>query len=232
MVVGAACAAIPIALSGPGAQPSPLDTAIPLAVSLLVSSSVALLAGALLTDRFASLTPAPRDLPRGALWTAGVLPVVLLSAAASSVVSALLRGTPGPTIAHEGLAAIVADPWSLASLLSVVSAVLLAPIAEEVFFRGCLQNIIRRIAVAFTLPERIAARGAVLATAALFAWTHLGVLTAGALHALVPLFVLGIFLGWAFERTRRVGVCIVIHALYNFANVALALALAPAGTQP
>jgi len=42
-------------------------------------------------------------------------------------------------------------------------------------------------------------------------------------HALPVLFVLSLAFGWVFERTGRLTSAIVMHALFNAANFALAM---------
>jgi membrane protease YdiL (CAAX protease family) len=41
-------------------------------------------------------------------------------------------------------------------------------------------------------------------------------------HALVPIFVLSVSMGVAYERTKRIGVPIAMHVCFNALNVALA----------
>lgn len=85
--------------------------------------------------------------------------------------------------------------------------IVLAPIAEEIFFRGWLQNTIEG-----ELPERRRWLAPVLAALA-FASVR-------APMSLVPIFVLGIVTGLLFARTRSVGPAIAAHA----AHVAVSLA--------
>ncbi len=77
----------------------------------------------------------------------------------------------------------VLDPW-----LVVVAIVILAPIAEEVFFRGVVFNAWLREA---------GRRWAFIGSAALFAAIHLS------LVSLLPIFLLGLALAWVYERTRQ-----------------------------
>lgn len=100
------------------------------------------------------------------------------------------------------------DPLSLG--LVVASAVVAAPLAEELFFRRFLQGWLEKL-----LPEADG-RMAVSVAAALFALAHLG---QGL--AYVPLFPLGLVLGTIARRTGSVVPCIFLHALFNAVSVAL-----------
>jgi membrane protease YdiL (CAAX protease family) len=94
----------------------------------------------------------------------------------------------------------------------VAVAVVGAPVAEEVMFRVFVQSgvlgVVRRPGLA------------VVITAALFAGIHLlGGVPLQQAYAIVPLFVFGVALGWAYERTRRVWVPVVMHMGFNLLNV-------------
>ncbi|MGF1453719.1 MAG: lysostaphin resistance A-like protein [Opitutales bacterium] len=83
---------------------------------------------------------------------------------------------------------------------------LLAPWAEECFFRGVLYRAGKQV---------FSARGAVVLSAALFALAHIN------LYAFGPLFVLGVMLARAYECTGRLAVPIVMHAAFNLTNLAV-----------
>lgn len=100
------------------------------------------------------------------------------------------------------------DPWTWAM---IAVPVLLAPIFEELVYRGMLQSAFVR---AFSRPWI-----AILATSVVFAIMHHG--TGMPWYALLSIFTLSVGLGVAFERTGRIGVPIVAHALFNAANVTL-----------
>jgi membrane protease YdiL (CAAX protease family) len=113
-------------------------------------------------------------------------------------------GQPPPVTPAEQAIAML-DPW-----LVVFAIVLFAPVAEELFFRGIVFNAWLREA------------GRVLAyvgSAALFALIHLS------LVSLLPIFLLGLALAWAYERTGSLLTPIVMHATVNGISVAFALAL-------
>ncbi len=90
------------------------------------------------------------------------------------------------------------DPRALACF--AVTAIVLAPLFEETLFRGVLLPV---------LGNRWGGGAAVLISAAVFALAHLS------LSELVPLFVLGIGLGWLRWRSGRLGASVLMHALWN-----------------
>ena len=61
---------------------------------------------------------------------------------------------------------------------------------------------------------------AITLTSVAFVLMHM---TVASPHALAPLFVLSLGLGWAYERTGRLAAPIVMHMVFNLANLALAL---------
>lgn len=110
------------------------------------------------------------------------------------------------------------DAWAVG--LVIAAAVVAAPLVEELFFRRILQGWLEA-----RLPE---ADGTVAITisAAAFALAH-----QGQGLAYVPLFPLGLVLGFIARRTGSIVPCILLHALFNAVSVALLLA-APAAAPP
>jgi membrane protease YdiL (CAAX protease family) len=96
-----------------------------------------------------------------------------------------------------------ADPTVL-----LLALILIAPVAEELFFRGVVYNAWER------------ERGpvvAVIGSAALFAAIHTS------LFSLVPIFALGVALAILFQRTRSLPATMAMHAGFNAISVTLAL---------
>ncbi len=90
----------------------------------------------------------------------------------------------------------------------IISAVIVAPLAEELLFRGFLYPAIKR----FTDPVF-----AMLCTALLFAAVH------NNLPALVPLFILGIAFAIVYEYSGSLWTPIWMHALFNLTSIVLML---------
>jgi membrane protease YdiL (CAAX protease family) len=94
-------------------------------------------------------------------------------------------------------------------LLAVLAAVVLAPIAEELLFRGLLHRALR---------TRLRLIPAALISSVLFAIVHVDVVLSQPL-ALVGLTLVGVVLAVAYERTGSLLVPIVIHAVHNAVTI-------------
>jgi hypothetical protein len=179
---------------------------------LLVSTQVALLLVAWIfvfrPNALAGLSALPGRDPAGAIraglgW--GIVAWLGASLASYAVIS-LLQAVgidPEPQAAEQALEII--DPW-----LAVLSIVILAPIAEETFFRGVVFNAFRREG---------GRRWAYLGSSVLFAVIHVS------LVAVVPIFLLGLALAWVYERTGSLLAPMTMHAVVNGVSVLLALLL-------
>ena len=78
----------------------------------------------------------------------------------------------------------------------------LAPIGEELFFRGLVQSLLRRH-LGGPWP-------AILATSAIFAAAHFN-----QPQAIPALFILAVAMGYNYERTGRLLGPIIMHAVFN-----------------
>lgn len=99
----------------------------------------------------------------------------------------------------------------LGQILFLIGAAVLAPIGEEILFRGYVFNAIRQSfrARAWGVPL------AYLVSALLFAAVHSAEVSQGLLGLLVPLFLIGLLLAWAMHRTQSLLPCIIAHAINN-----------------
>lgn len=168
----------------------------------------------------ASLNPKPttRDSLRGLGWLMLVFPISQAAAIIATVTYTRIKGHAPETLAHDTLKVIHESPWSSASLMLMFSAVILAPLTEEILFRALFQSALLRSIKSTWIS--------VFISSACFAAIHFGGgVSAENAYALAPLFVLGLFLGIAFERTGRLWVPITMHMLFNAVNVALVLAM-------
>jgi membrane protease YdiL (CAAX protease family) len=95
------------------------------------------------------------------------------------------------------------EPYLPATLFMGFSTILLAPVVEEMFFRGILYPAIKQAGYP---------RAAVLGTSFLFAAYH------GNLAIFLPLFVLAVVLVLVYEATDNLFTAILLHALFNAAN--------------
>jgi uncharacterized protein len=104
----------------------------------------------------------------------------------------------------------------LDALLAVTLAVLLAPVLEELVFRGGLHG---------SLRARVGVWPAALISSTVFAAIHLEVITSSPAF-LVQLFVLGLIFVWLYERTGNLLAPVLAHLAFNAASLTIAY-LAP-----
>jgi membrane protease YdiL (CAAX protease family) len=117
-------------------------------------------------------------------------------------------GAPTPTT-HPLLEAIQGATWPWRMVI-IVSAVVLAPLAEELLFRGLIQSSLRRF---FGSPWI-----AIGVTSALFGAVHLPIWP-----AVLPLAIFGVLLGYSYERTGKLLPAIVAHSLFNATYILIAI---------
>lgn len=140
----------------------------------------------------------------------------------AAVLGRLLAGAWGLVLQALGadLSGFDLDPTKLfgqgttGTVMLVLVAVVLAPVAEEIVFRGVLLN---------ALVARWGIRVAIVGSSLAFSVVHLS------LVAIPAVFLFALVLGWLFVRTRSLVVCIVAHALFNGLGLAAVYALKAAG---
>ncbi|MEM9560331.1 MAG: CPBP family intramembrane glutamic endopeptidase [Planctomycetota bacterium] len=153
--------------------------------------------------------------------------IELTSVAGVKIYEQMTEGESPPVLAHPVLERIVetpGDPWTW-GLIAVV--VLLAPLVEELIYRVFIQT----AAMKLTKSPWFS----IVFTALLFAGMHRaqGGGEPVPWHALLPIAMLGVCCGVAYERTRRVGVPIAMHACFNAVNIAFALLItSPTAAEP
>lgn len=127
---------------------------------------------------------------------------------------AALLGLEDPP--QQDVADIAGDASSLAGRIAVlVVLVVVAPVTEELLFRGVLLS---------RLTRAMSPWSAVAVSALVFAGIHL--IDPDAAFVAVGLFVIGLVLGWQALRTGRLGLSILTHAGVNLlAAIALLLDL-------
>lgn len=145
-----------------------------------------------------------RDILIGvATFAAVAIPIFTLHAIANLLLE--------PQQGHPIIEAVVRFPgffW-----LSLVTAVIIAPITEEFFFRGLLLGWLNSLPTARETDVRGRPQLAwwpVVLTSAGFAMLHLG-------HGAAPvaLFFFSMVLGWLYQRYHRLIPCIALHAALN-----------------
>lgn len=151
-----------------------------------------------------------RVLPAAHLWRSVAIGVALAIPAwigvtlLANLSATVLQGLGYPQ--ENGIVSTVmerADPTVI-----VLAVVLVAPVAEELFFRGVVYNAWER---------EYGTRAAVIGSAGLFALIH------GSLVQLLPIFVLGIGLALLYRSTRSLPATMAMHAGFNAVTVVLVL---------
>jgi uncharacterized protein len=136
-------------------------------------------------------------------WWLALAPIFFVQLAGMAVINTLIVPLfTGAEFENPQIEAITGglslSPRDLLLLLLLIAVV--APVAEELFFRGMLYPVLRR---------RWGAGWAVVLNAALFALVHF-------IPLLLPgLFYIGLVLAWVRERSGSVIPCIVLHAIQN-----------------
>jgi membrane protease YdiL (CAAX protease family) len=156
-----------------------------------------------------------RGLVGGALGALLLIPVTFASTVLTQWLwNALGIEHPG---AHELLTILGSDARPGLRSLIVVSAIVLAPAYEEIFFRGHVQTLLVGAFEKLLHEKRATARWlAIVVAAGFFAIVHPPWMAP-------PIFVLAVGLGYAYERTGNLWTPIVMHALFNFVSVVLFL---------
>jgi membrane protease YdiL (CAAX protease family) len=122
--------------------------------------------------------------------------------------------------------------WGMAAMV-YLSAAVIAPLFEELLFRGHLQTatvyLLHRITTmpigaplaptteSTTSPNAQIRWGAIAITSIFFAMVH------GELWMMPPLFFLSLCLGYVYERTGNLWVSILLHAAFNALNITIFL---------
>ena len=184
-----------------------IAAAISLTVCLVASLAVA--AGTFRHGLSRGLGLSPRhwicDLGRAIIGYLAVLPVCIGLLVLFTYLFELYNLTPQTHPVLKYMHAF-SPSWRV---LAVIEAVVLAPLAEEAFFRGIIQSFFRR---ALHSP-----RLAILLASAIFAVVHHG----SEPQALPSLFALALVLGYNYERTGRLISPILIHAIFNAVSLAM-----------
>lgn len=153
--------------------------------------------------------------PAGRRVAAGVGLGIAALIGSSLLVSLLITLTGSEATPEQVLTEdLMGTPGEL--LLVVAAAVVMAPLVEELLFRGLLHRALRR---------RLTIAPATLLSSALFAVVHLDVATSQPL-ALAGLTLVGAVLAVAAERTGGLLVPVVIHATYNAVTILVVVLMA------
>ena len=99
--------------------------------------------------------------------------------------------------------------------VSIIFAGVFGPVAEEIFFRGFMYGAIKK---------KFGVLWAIMITAIIFSVLH------AHLVGIIPIFVLGMFLAYIFEKTGSLVAPITVHIAHNIGMVVLAFTARSLGT--
>jgi membrane protease YdiL (CAAX protease family) len=150
----------------------------------------------------------PAAVPTGAVWGIAGWCMLLPSVLSASILSAVLLGMGGNPFDNPVALLMVldSDPDILALLLFAIA--ILAPLFEELFFRGFLHARLR---------HHFSPYGAAMISGLCFAATHMS------LSNLLPLWAVGFALAILYDRTRTLWAPMVAHSLWNLGTAAVLL---------
>ena len=169
------------------------------------------------------------DAPVGLGCFALAFPVIALAGiGGNELYKQFSDGAEPPTLAHPTLETLVSwwdrspsDPWLWGLIAGIVIGV---PIVEELVYRVFLQGA--------TIKLLKSPWVGIIVASVIFALVHRLGSPPVPWHALVTILAVGVCCGVAYERTKRVGVPIAMHACFNAVNVALALLASPEAAAP
>lgn len=196
-----------------GATPNPADLVVTavLQTALLVMALLPIAARRRLDRRLCGPGRHQRVRPALVFGVMTGIATMLLAYATNAALNRLLDATA--PVRQQLLQQAVQGGVDL--VLAGAIAVVLAPIAEEIVFRGV---VFRAIA------ERYGTSVGIIASATVFASIHIEILLSQPV-ALVALFLVGAALAWSYARTGWLLVPVVAHATFNAGSLALAVLL-------
>lgn len=136
----------------------------------------------------------------------GILPIAILAACFNVITSVIVTYFPWP---QSWMDSYIANSSSIdGSLMAWVTAVLMAPVLEEIVFRGLMYSRLKK-----GLPVMAAA----IVTSLAFGIAH------GTMIWAIYTFIFSMVLIWVFEKFQSLAACIVLHMAYNLSGMALSL---------
>lgn len=133
------------------------------------------------------------------------LPLIILAGFVINLISSYYGRTPE----MQDVVQWVLEEKSIFILVSLIFfGIVIAPVMEEIMFRGFLQT---------ALKNSVCGRYAIAITASLFAAVHMDI------FAFLQIFILGMLLGYLYEKTQTLVASTVVHILHNSLTLAFLL---------
>ena len=142
----------------------------------------------------------------------GILPIAIMAAAFNVITTVIISFVPWP---QEWMDSYIQNSSAIdGSLMAWLTAVLMAPVLEEIVFRGLVYTRLKK-----GLPVIVAA----ILTSLAFGIAHGTVIWA------IYTFIFSMMLIWVFEKFQSLTACILLHMAYNLSGMALSLIPEEAG---
>lgn len=144
-----------------------------------------------------SIANLPGNIKQGIKRYVITLPLIMFAGFVINLISSYYGQAPE----MQDVVRWVLEEKSLFILASLIFfGIVVAPIIEEIMFRGFLQP---------ALKNSFGGRYAIVVTASLFAAVHMD------MFAFLQIFILGMLLGYLYEKTQTLIASIVVHILHN-----------------
>jgi len=153
----------------------------------------------------------PKDIPTAIVNLLSVWPILVAIVILTLYIGRFIWGQDFQMQKHEQLNSITAYQQLPLRIIVVIATVIIAPVFEEMLFRGLFQTMLR----SFLQKPWLS----ILISSALFASIH-------QMGHWPALFALAICLGYAYEKSGSLLRPIFIHALFNGINIAATLSAA------
>ena len=150
----------------------------------------------------------PKDIPAAFVNLLTIWPLIMAAAMLTLYVGHFLYGPDFKMQRHEGLEALSQNPQLPPRILITIVAVIVAPMLEELIFRGLFQTMIRSF-----LKVKNVAWLAIAISSALFVLMHMDK------SHWPALYVLGVGMGYAYEKSGSLFRPIFMHMLFNAASI-------------
>ena len=155
----------------------------------------------------------PTDIGFAFLHLLAIWPLIMAVMSLTVLLARQFAGEQFEVPSHEALKIITESPSFPLQVLMIVTAVILAPLVEEMLFRGLLQSMVRSY---FHGPWT-----AILISSAVFAVIHEN------FTHWPSLFVLAVGLGYAYEKSGSLLRPILMHAAFNGISIVTVLIQPP-----
>ncbi|MEE9201084.1 MAG: CPBP family intramembrane glutamic endopeptidase [Candidatus Brocadiales bacterium] len=158
-----------------------------------------------------SLSDWKRNLFLGFSRYAVILPVILVA----GFLVELATKNAGVTPEHQAVVQRFLEERSYLGILAIIAfGALIGPVTEEVLFRGFLQP---------ALKEVMGGMKAILLTSFFFALIHFN------LYIFIQIFILGLLLGYLYEKTGTLVAPLSVHILHNSVSLCVLLWIKQSG---